>query len=175
MQNRAISEIKKDANQTSPLIVKAEELIGDISQLTRLIERRAYELFDGRGRQDGYDLADWLRAEAELLHPVPIEITESGDHLTVRAEVPGFTAKEIELGVDPRHLFIRGRAEQASEQKTENTLYSERLSNEIFRVLDLPVEIDAERVMTKLRDGVLQINLPKRATSAHAQVKANAA
>jgi hypothetical protein len=30
------------------------------------IRRRAYELFEQRGRQHGHDFDDWLRAEAEV-------------------------------------------------------------------------------------------------------------
>jgi hypothetical protein len=29
------------------------------------ISARAYELYEGRGREDGHDLDDWLRAESE--------------------------------------------------------------------------------------------------------------
>jgi len=31
-----------------------------------IIARRAYELFEERGREDGHDLDDWLQAEHEL-------------------------------------------------------------------------------------------------------------
>ncbi|HYT07521.1 MAG TPA: DUF2934 domain-containing protein [Rugosimonospora sp.] len=30
------------------------------------IRRRAYELYEARGRGDGHDLEDWLEAEAEI-------------------------------------------------------------------------------------------------------------
>ena len=30
------------------------------------IERRAYEVYESRGSQDGHDLEDWLRAENEV-------------------------------------------------------------------------------------------------------------
>lgn len=30
------------------------------------IRRRAYELYEERGREDGHDLDDWLRAEEEI-------------------------------------------------------------------------------------------------------------
>jgi outer membrane protein TolC len=30
------------------------------------IAQRAYELYEQRGRQDGWDLEDWLKAEREL-------------------------------------------------------------------------------------------------------------
>jgi hypothetical protein len=32
--------------------------------------RRAYELYEQRGREDGGDLDDWLRAESELANKV---------------------------------------------------------------------------------------------------------
>jgi len=30
------------------------------------IAQRAYELYEARGREDGHDLEDWLRAESEI-------------------------------------------------------------------------------------------------------------
>lgn len=30
------------------------------------IRRRAYALYEQRGREDGHDIDDWLRAEAEM-------------------------------------------------------------------------------------------------------------
>jgi hypothetical protein len=30
------------------------------------VRRRAYTLYEQRGREDGHDVDDWLRAEAEL-------------------------------------------------------------------------------------------------------------
>lgn len=30
------------------------------------IRRRAYELYEARGREDGHDVEDWLEAEAEI-------------------------------------------------------------------------------------------------------------
>jgi len=30
------------------------------------IRRRAYELYEARGREDGHDMEDWLEAEAEI-------------------------------------------------------------------------------------------------------------
>ena len=37
-----------------------------IFSLDEEIRRRAYELYEKRGRDDGHDVDDWLRAEAEL-------------------------------------------------------------------------------------------------------------
>ena len=34
--------------------------------LQKQIERLAFQLYEARGREDGHDLDDWLRAEAAL-------------------------------------------------------------------------------------------------------------
>jgi hypothetical protein len=35
-------------------------------ELQEQIRRRAYELYEQRGRGDGHDLEDWLQAESEV-------------------------------------------------------------------------------------------------------------
>jgi len=127
------------------------------------IARRAFEIFDNNGRWLGHDLEDWFRAESELLHPVHLEMAESEDNLTVRAEVPGFSTKELEISVEPRKLTILGKHEAQEESKKGKTIYSERCAREILRVVDLPAEVDGLKVSAILKDGVLNIELPKAA------------
>jgi DUF2934 family protein len=38
----------------------------DLQDLEHDIRRRAHELYEARGREDGHDLEDWLRAEEEI-------------------------------------------------------------------------------------------------------------
>ncbi len=139
------------------------------------IARRAFELFERRGYMHGHDFEDWLRAESELFQGIPVEIAEEDDKLIVRAEVPGFKAEELDIRVEPSRLLIRGNSEQATQQKTANTIYSESRSNEIFRLVDLPVQINPEKVTTALQQGILHLNLPKVATSKTTRVEVRAA
>ena len=127
------------------------------------IARRAFEIFDNNGRWLGHDLEDWFRAESELLHPVHLEMTDSDDNLTVRAEVPGFSIKELEINVEPKRLTITGKHEAQEESKKGKTIYSERCAKEILRVVDLPSEVDSSKVSAMLKDGILKIELPKAA------------
>jgi HSP20 family protein len=87
-------------------------------------------------------LEDWFRAESELLHPLRLEITESDDNLTVRAEVPSFSTKELEINVEPLKLTIVGKHRAQEESKKSKTIYSERCAKEILRVVYLPAEVD---------------------------------
>ena len=109
----------------------------------------------------GRELEDWFRAESELLHPVHLEIAESDEDLIVRAEVPGFNAKELEIQLEPRKLTIAGKHEAQEESKKGKTIYSERCAKEILRVVHLPAEVDSSKVSAILKDGVLTIELPK--------------
>ena len=58
-------------------------------EISDTLARRAYELFESRGRQGDHDLEDWFRAESELLNPMPAEISEAGDQVVVRADCAG--------------------------------------------------------------------------------------
>jgi HSP20 family protein len=104
----------------TPVLVKqstADDVFDRIQQTYNAIARRAFEIFDSNGRWLGHELEDWFRAESELLHPVHLEITETDDNLAVRAEVPGFSTKELKIDVEPRRLTIAGKHEAQEETK----------------------------------------------------------
>ncbi len=45
--------------------------MGSLELTEEIIRMRAYELFEQRGQQHGYDLEDWLQAEAEVVGKKP--------------------------------------------------------------------------------------------------------
>ena len=47
-----------------------ETELSDTALLRRLFARRAYQLYEGRGCLDGFDVQDWLQAEREILGQV---------------------------------------------------------------------------------------------------------
>lgn len=168
----AVQVAKQPANVTP---MPTENLFERATSMFEAISRRAYEIFEGNGHLDGHDLEDWFRAERELLHPVHIAITESGDALEVKAEVPGFNEKELEINVEPRRLIITGRRETKKEEKKGKTLYSESCANEVMRVIDLPASVEADKVTATLKNGVLALHLPKAAKARTVRVEPKAA
>ncbi|HXX44187.1 MAG TPA: Hsp20/alpha crystallin family protein [Candidatus Acidoferrales bacterium] len=166
-------QVAKQPTSITP--IAPENLFERANSIFNAISRRAYELFEGNGRLFGRDLEDWFQAERELLHPVHINVTESGDAIEVKAEVPGFTEKELEINVEPRRLVISGKRETKKEEKKGKTLYSETCANQIMRMIDLPADVEAEKVTATLRNGVLDLNLPKSAKSRTVRVEPKAA
>lgn len=152
-----------------------DEVFKDMAQTFDQIARRAYEIFESNGRGFGRDLEDWFRAEGELLRPVNLEISESGNAVTVRAEVPGFDAKDLEVAIEGRQLTIAGKRESSKEEEKEKVLYSERRSNQVFRCIQLPTEVDAEKAGATLKGGVLELTIPKVEAARKVRVQPKAA
>lgn len=144
----------------------------EISELMRKLEKRAYELFEWRGREDGRDWDDWFKAEQELFKPVPLEIDEKEERVIIRAEVPGFKAEELEISLEPALLTIRGMQKQETEKKENKSLYSEIREQELFRRVALPVNVFPDNAEATLKDGVLEITVPKAAEARKIHVAA---
>jgi HSP20 family protein len=161
MQAHAVQvEEPKPSGLETAIQVSEAPLVSRIKDIYERISHRAHELFQTRGQEHGHDLEDWLHAESELLRPVPIEISEEGNQLTVTASIPGFKAKEIEVSAEPNRLTICGNSEESNEERSEKTFYSEYRSNQVCRLVDLPRQVDNANAKATLKDGVLTVTLP---------------
>ena len=167
---QGIQTIKQQA-PASPTFVEAEKLFEQMKEFSQSVARRAYGYFEARGSEFGHDLDDWFRAESELMRRVPVEVKEADGQITVRAEVPGFAANEIKIGVEPHRLFISGNSEKTTEEKKEQTLLSEFRSNRFCRELRLPAEVEPDKTTAVLKDGVLELVFAKAAESKAVEVK----
>lgn len=141
--------------------------IEDVDNLYDKIASRAFEMFEGNGRLFGCDVADWYQAEAEFLHPLHIAVAESPEAVTVRADVPGFKEEDLKIKVEPRRVTITGKRETKKESSDKKTIYSETCADQILRVVDLPAAVDAKKAKTTVKDGVLEMDLPKAEPEKH--------
>ncbi len=73
MRDTNISRATTQRTLVPPYTSSASEQTGQMAQAFKRaaadhvhIAQRAYELYEQRGRQDGWDLEDWLKAEREL-------------------------------------------------------------------------------------------------------------
>lgn len=153
---------------------RPENLLETIDRTFDNIARRAFEIFERNGRNFGRDAEDWFKAESELLHPVHVTVTESGDTLEVKAEAPGFREKELEISVEPRRLTIAGKRESTKEEKKGKVISSTSCSDQILRVVELPTEIEANKVTATLKNGVFNLHMPKVAKAQTVKIQPKA-
>jgi HSP20 family protein len=165
MKSQLAIQTTKQQALASPIFVEAEKLFEQMKEFSQSVARRAYGYFEARGREFGHDLEDWFRAESELIRRVPVEIKEADGQINVRAEVPGFTADEIKVSVEPLRLVISGKSEKTAEEKKEQTLLSEFRSNQFCRELRLPAEVEPDKTTAVLKDGMLELVFAKAAES----------
>jgi len=144
-------------------LVEPETLLDRIDRLRQEIAQRAFQLFEIDGGVFGRERDHWFKAESELLHPVHMQITETEEAVQIKAEVPGFTANDLQVSIEGQRLTIVGKKESTEENKKGKTVYREQCSNEILRVVDLPAKIEAANATAMLKDGVLALNIPKAA------------
>ena len=153
---------------SNPLrLVDSEKITRHEHEVRGLIARRAYELFESRGGVSGNETEDWLRAEAELLQPLKVELAESNDAFAVRTPVPGFKAEELMVAVEPRRLTIGGKRETTTKDAGKGRTTEAR---HLFHVLHLREEIDPSRVTAGLRGDMLELALPKARAARQARV-----
>lgn len=169
-----MAEIAAVKRAEEPKPIKYGSVFDQIQDTFNALSRRAYEIFEGNGRTFGRDLEDWLQAERELFHPVHVSIEESDDSLAVKAEVPGFSEKELEINIEPRRLTITGKREAKKEEKGR-TVYAERCADQILRIVDLPVDIETNKVTATLTNGVLEFAMPKAAKAPIVRIHPKAA
>jgi HSP20 family protein len=164
------------ATQMAPVpanAIERQDVFERFNQIYNSIACRAFEIFDNNGRSIGHELDDWFKAESELFHPVHVRMAESDDAFTVEAEVPGFEAKDLQINLEPRRLTISGKKETKEEQKKGKAVYQEQCSKEILRVIDLPAEVVASKAAATLKNGMLELQMPKspKTKGTHVEVK----
>jgi HSP20 family molecular chaperone IbpA len=155
-------------------LVEPETLVDRISRIHDSIARRAFEMFEGDGRPFGRETDHWLKAEAELLHPAHVQISETDNAVEVQAEAPGFSSAELEVSVEPGRITIGGKKESARERQNGKSIYKEQCSSEILRVIDLPAEVEPAKATGTLKNGILSLSAPK-VVQAKSQIPAKVA
>lgn len=142
---------------------KLENPLDRIHAVFEDVARRAFEIFEGNGRIPGTELENWFKAEKELLHPVNIELTEGEAAFEMKAKVPGFTEKDLEINVEPQRVTIAGKREtKTEEQKQGRVVHTETRAEQMLRVVELPAPIETGKVTaTLMKNGILTITMPK--------------
>jgi len=109
----------------------------------------------GRGWQAGE------KREGTAWRPA-VDISERGDAYRVTVEIPGIAAGEVEITMADGLVTIQGERHAAREAASEKIHRSERGYGVFRRSLALPSShVDADKTAASVRDGVLEILVPK--------------
>ena len=110
----------------------------------------------------------------ELVPWPAVDVTEDEKALTLRVDVPGIEAKDIEVEVSDNLLTVRGSRDEEKESKNAGVWRHERKSGSFVRTLTLPTYVESAKVEAKCEKGVLTITAPKVAGAAPKRVEVKA-
>jgi HSP20 family protein len=115
-------------------------------------------------------LGDWPVFSERTVWPA-IDVAESENEIIVKAEVPGCKADDIDISVHGSTLAISGE-KKAEEEKREKGYYLlERSYGSFRREINLPADVDPDRVEASCKNGVLTVTLPKSEREKAVKVK----
>jgi HSP20 family protein len=130
--------------------------MGDFrTELNRLFDSFWREPFDSLSESVG----NWSRWAPTL------DVSESGTEVTVRAEVPGVDPNEIDITVTGDRLTISGEKKETVEKKDRDAYHRESRYGSFTRTVRLPASVDTQNVSAEHANGVVTITLKKTAAS----------
>jgi HSP20 family protein len=114
------------------------------------------------------------RNESALTSWAPaVDIYETENELVLKADLPDINEKDLDVRVENNMLTIRGERKFEQKVKEDNYLRIERTYGAFSRSFGLPNTVDTEAIKAEYKNGVLTVELPKRAESKPKQVKVN--
>ncbi|MGA9630743.1 MAG: Hsp20/alpha crystallin family protein [Candidatus Acidiferrales bacterium] len=128
-------------------------------QVNRLLEAP----LAGR-RAENSNLTAWAPA---------VDIYETENELVIKADLPDIDEKDLDVRVENNMLAIRGERKFEQKVKEDNYLRIERTYGSFSRSFSLPTTVNTESIHAEYKNGVLTVQLPKRAESKPRQVKVN--
>jgi HSP20 family protein len=111
----------------------------------------------------GIDPFAGLVAPTSTMFAPEIEIKETKDGYLIQADLPGVQMKDLEVNITGSRLTVSGRREEEQRREDDRYYVYERSYGTFSRSFVLPEGADMDKVKADLKDGVLQICVPKRA------------
>ena len=83
------------------------------------------------------------------------------DRVVVKVELPGVDREDIDISVIGDVVTIKGERKAEEEVKDEDYYCCERYRGSFYRTIQLPGDVDTEKIEANYENGVLEITLPK--------------
>ena len=99
------------------------------------------------------------------------EVKETKDAFEFKADVPGVEAKDIDVKLSNNRLTVSGKREAEKTDKTDTYYSYERSYGSFSRSFTIPEGANGDAVRADLKDGVLQVVVPKKPESKPRQVQ----
>lgn len=144
--------------------------------------RRPWDLFEDMDRwfsdlRSEFDRKFWGSLSADgaddLATRQPlVDLADTGREYVLKADLPGVSKEDLDLRVTPEGIELSAEIRSEKEENGKDYAYRERAYRSFRRALAFPEAVLADEVKATLKDGVLEVRLPKKEpTPRHEPVK----
>jgi len=130
-------------------------------QLQREIDRVFEDVFSGSGGSGGN--AGGRSGAMAMMSAPRIDLQDSEGELRLHADLPGVQPSDLDIRVEGDVLTIRGERKSENERNEQNFHVMERSHGRFQRSIQLPFAPNPDEVQATVREGVLELRIPKRA------------
>ncbi len=166
-----------ETKQEVPVTTKGKEI-------QKAMPVRALTPFDEMDRMfDRFMSGNWMRPFAwdrplwkGMMEPLELnlprmDVIDREEDILVRAEVPGVDKKDLEVSLADNMLTVKGSAKREEKEEKGDYYRCETSQGSFLRTVAIPGKIDTSKVAASLKDGVLEITLPKVEGSKRRSIK----
>ena len=130
------------------------------------LKDRLNRLFESAMRRGGTpgagDLAGWSPA---------VDLREDANGFVLTAELPGVAREDVRIRLEGRTVVVEGERRAGRQSRGAEILRVERSYGPFARTLELPAGVAARGLTARLRQGVLEVRLPKTAQERSTRVE----
>ena len=126
------------------------------------LRREMNTIFGGQS-QEQESAASFLPGIGTRRYP-RVNLSEDADNFYLAAQVPGVDAASLDINLTGNSLTLSGER-QIEEPEGARWQRQERGRGKFMRVIELPLEVESDKISAEYVDGVLQILLPKAETA----------
>lgn len=96
----------------------------------------------------------------EVMEPA-IEVAETADTIMVKVQVPGVSKDDLSVEITGEGLTLKGELRVEKEEPEKHYHRQEICYGTFLRTVAFPVAVERDNAVAVLKDGVLQVTIPK--------------
>jgi HSP20 family protein len=139
-------------------------------EMDRLFNRIVQQPW-GMGLSDDDGLTRFAGQASQAFWNPSIDISENDNEIVIRADTPGIDSKDVNISVSGRELTISGEKKDSREEGDDNAWYCERSFGSFRRTIELPDNVNLDRISADSHNGVLTVHVPRTEPARRRQIE----
>jgi HSP20 family protein len=107
--------------------------------------------------EDFFERAPWRGGAGEPA----VEVSDTPEAVVVKAQVPGIKKEDLQVNITDNAITLKGEMKEEEKKEEKNYHRREIRYGAFTRTVPLPAAVQADKAAAQLKDGVLEVTIPK--------------